>query len=37
MDTPEYLGPLCRHVCMVCGGCLQCCGGHDTPDPAPEG
>lgn len=29
MAEVEYLGPVCRHVCMTCGGCDQCCPGHN--------
>ena len=25
----EYIGPLCRHVCMTCGACGRCCPGHN--------
>lgn len=24
----DYMGPICDHVCEICGGCLACCEGH---------
>ena len=36
MSATEYLGPVCRHVCLHCGGCDICCTdpGHRTAEEA---